>query len=190
MRSLVLLAFLVMALASCGKNDPEVAGPLLPIETVPITPTNDPALMKAADIVQPLLEKEFASTYAGLEVRNELPTLVVYRKPDLMLDNEVRKAVDVRIEFRDARYTRIEMTEHVQRVMDDTKYWKGHGARIVSAGPAVDGSGVRVGVVEAPGDFARQLEEWYPAMSFDVEKSGEIVPAPYTGPPPVFSATK
>ena len=187
MRRLVLLALSVVALASCGMNGPLVTEPLTSFDS---TPMNNPALSKAADAVQPLLERQFASTYAGLEVRNDVPMLVVYRKPDPRLDDEVRKAApDVRIDFRDARYTRVEMTEHVQRVMNDTEYWKGRGVRITFAGPDVDGSGVRVGTVEAPGDLARWLEEYYPAMSFTVEKSGEIVPAPDTGPPPVFSGT-
>src|SRR5687767_9157178 len=111
MRRLVLLALFVMALASCGRNSPVVTEPML------TTPMNDPALSKAAGAVQPLLERRFASTYAGLEVRNDVPMLVVYRKPDPRLDDEVRKAApDARIDFRDARYTRVEMAEHVQRV--------------------------------------------------------------------------
>jgi hypothetical protein len=175
-RRVVLPALLLVALASCGNNRPE---------------SGSPALSRAADVVQSLLESRFKSTYAGLEIRNEVPMMVIYRKPDPELDADVRKAApDVRIEFRHARYTRAEMAEHVQRVMDDTEYWQVRGVEIVSAGPDVDGSGVKVGSTNAPGDFARQLEERYPAMSFTVEQSGKIVPAPYTGPPPVFDGTK
>jgi hypothetical protein len=178
MRGVVLPTLLLVALAACGNNSPEVGGPL------PTTPMNDPALSRAAGAVQPLLDSRFKSTYAGLEVRNEVPMLVIYRKPDPELDTAVRMAApDVRIEFRDARYTRAEMAEHVQRVMDDTVYWQNRGVEIVFAGPDVDGSGVKVGSTNAPGDFARQLEERYPAMSFNVEQSGKIVPAPYLGPP-------
>jgi hypothetical protein len=181
MRGVVLSALLLVALASCGNNRLEGGSPML------TTPMNDPALSRAAEVVQPLLESRFESTYAGLEIRNEVPMVVVHRKPDPELDAAVRKAApDVRIEFRDARYTRAEMAEHVQRVMDDTEYWQGRGVKIVFAGPDVDGSGVKVGSTNAPGDFARQLEERYPAMSFNVEQSGEIMPAPYTGPQPVF----
>ncbi len=199
MRRLVLLALLPLLVVSCGNNgrDHQVPGPLMPVETMPTTtvngpavttPMNDPALTKAADVVQPLLEKKFASTYAGLEMRHDVPMMVVYRKPDPVLDAEVRKAApDVRIEFRDARYTLVEMAEYVRRVMDDYEYWKGRGIRIAQAGPAVDGSGVQVGVVAPPpGDIARQLEAYYPAMSFTLELTGEVVPAPYTRPVPVF----
>lgn len=195
MRRVVLLMLLLVALASCGNNRHVAEAPLMPIDTmhatpVPATPMNDPALSRAAGAVQPMLELRFKSTYAGLEIRNDVPMMVIYRKPDPELDAEVRRAApDVRIEFRDARYTRTEMAEHVQRVMDDTEYWKGRGVEIVSAGPDVDGSGVRVGSTNALGDFAQQLEERYPAMSFNVEKSGRIVQAPYTGVPPVFDGT-
>lgn len=185
MRRLVLLV-LLLATASCGMNQSSGG----PATIAPgVTPySNDPALTKAADVVQPLLER-FESTYAGLEVRNDVPMLVVYRKPDPRLDDEVRAAApDVRIEFRDARYSRVAMAEHVRRVMDDGEHWKSRGARIVSAGPEVDGSGVRIGVTEAPADLRQRLEEYYPAMSFEVEESGKIVPAPATEAPPVFSS--
>lgn len=189
MRRLVLLA--VLLVVACGNNisrDPQVQDPLMPVEPLLTTPMNDPALTRAADVVQPLLEKEFASTYAGLEMRSDVPMMVVYRKPDPALDAEVREvAPDVRIEFRDARYTRVEMDEYVRRVMDDGEYWKGRGIKIAQAGPAVDGSGVEVGVVAAPpGNFARQLDAYYPAMSFKLEVTGEVVPAPYLGTLPVY----
>lgn len=181
MRRVVLLVLLLAAVASCGMNQSGRG----PASTAPAY--NDPALTKAADVVQPLLESRFASSYAGLEVRDDVPMLVVYRRPDPALDAEVRAAApDVRVEFRDARYPRVAMAEHVRRVMDDGDHWKGRGAEIVSAGPAVDGSGVRVGVTKAPDDLVQQLEEYYPAMSFLVEESGKIVPAPYTGPPVVL----
>lgn len=184
MRRAVLLMLLLVSLAACGNNRHVAEVPPMTVET---TPTNDPALSRAAGAVQPLLEMRFKSTYAGLEIRNEVPMMVIYRKPDPELDAEVRRAApDVRIEFRDARYPLTEMAEHVQRVMDDTAYWKGRGVEIVFAGPDVDGSGVTVGVTNPPGDFARQLAEHYPAMSFNVEQSGKIMPAPHTGPPPVF----
>ena len=192
MRGVVLLVLLLVALASCGRNQPE-SGRTLPVVTTVTpppntTPMNDLALMAAADVVQPLLERKFANTYAGLEVRNDVPMMVVHRKPDPKLDAEVREAAPgVRIEFRDARYTRTEMGEYVKRVMNDTEYWKGRGISIVSAGPEVDGSGVQVGVVAPPpGNFARYLDAYYPAMSFRLHSTGEIVPAPYTGSIPVF----
>ncbi|MGW4210563.1 hypothetical protein ACWEIJ_21410 [Lentzea sp. NPDC004789] len=191
MRGVVLLVLLLLAVASCGRNQPESSHTLPYLTTVTpppnTTPMNEP-LAAAAHVVQPLLERKFANTYAGLEMRNDVPMLVVHRKPDPKLDAEVREvAPGVRIEFRDARYTRAEMSEHVRRVMDDTEYWKGRGISIVSAGPEVDGSGVLVGVVAPPpGNFARYLDEHYPAMSFKLTSSGEIKVAPYTGPVPVF----
>ncbi|GAA3623590.1 hypothetical protein GCM10022267_07140 [Lentzea roselyniae] len=188
MRRVVLLVLLLVAVASCGMNQSGGGPATIAPGTTP--DLDVPALTKAADVVQPLLESGFASTYAGLEVRSGVPMLVVYRKPDPRLDAEVREAApDVRIEFRDARYARVAMAEHVRRVMDDTEHWKGRGAQIVSAGPEVDGSGVRIGVTEASADLRQWLEEYYPAMSFKVETSGKIVPAPATEPPVVFPTT-
>lgn len=190
MGRLAALVLLLVAVAACGNNrsEPGLRAPLMTtLVPAPLTTAmNDPALTKAADVVQPILEKRFAGAYAGLEIRNDM--IVVYRKPDPTLDAEVRKAApDARFEFRDARYTRAEMAEYVKRVMDDRPHWNGRGITIVQAGPAVDGSGVEVGVVAPPpGDFARQLGAYYPAMSFMLRTSGEIVPAPYTGPVPVY----
>ncbi|MET8765245.1 hypothetical protein [Lentzea sp. NPDC004782] len=193
MRRVVLVLLLLVAVASCGRNQSEGNTLLCLTSTAQpkTTPMNDPALAAAAHVVQPLLESKFASTYAGLEMRNDVPMMVVYRKPDPSLDAEVRQvAPGVRIEFRDARYTRAEMGEYVKRVMDDTQYWKGRGISITSAGPEVDGSGVQVGVVAPPpGNFARYLDEHYPAMSFKLQSTGEIVPLPYTGSVPVIPTT-
>lgn len=186
-KAVVLALLLMMPVVSCAQPEIGQLGGPATHSLGPTAQLNDPALSAAADVVQPLLESAFASTYAGLEMRHEVPMMVVYRKPDPRLDAEVREAApNVRVEFRDARYTQTEMAAHVTRVMDDIGFWKGRGAALVSAGPKVDGSGVKVGVTTAPDDIVGQLEAYYPAMSFSVEKSGEIVPAPYTGPVPVF----
>ncbi|MET9631198.1 hypothetical protein ABZX92_27415 [Lentzea sp. NPDC006480] len=185
------LVLILVAVAACGNNEEGTVLTTTPVAAPLTTPMNDPVLTKAADVVQPLLEKEFADSYAGLEIRHDVPMVVVYRKPDPRLDEEVRRvAPDARIEFRDASYTRAEMAEHVERVMDDREYWQGRGITIVQAGPAVDGSGVEVGVqAPPPGDFARQLDAYYPAMSFKLTTTGKIVDAPYTGPVPVYPST-
>lgn len=187
MHRIVVPALLLVAVASCGRNqsgdnaDPPSAAPLT-------TQFNDQGLSSAANIVVPRLESAFAGSYAGLRVHEDVPMLVVYRKPDPRLDAEIRAAVpNVRIEFRDARYTQVEMKEYVKRVMDDdAEHWKSRGVQVVMAGPQVDGSGVSVGTAGEPGDLASQLQERYPAMSFQVTKNGQIVPAPHTGPVPVL----
>ncbi|MFI6096321.1 hypothetical protein ACIA8G_12240 [Lentzea sp. NPDC051213] len=175
-RKAVVVALLAMLVASCGRNATEQGSP----------PPVDPALTAAAAAIQPLLES-FTGTFAGLELRHEVPSLVVYRKPDPRLDAEVGKAASgVRVEFRDAKYSLAEMKAAGGRVMDDREYWKGRGLTISAVGPKVDGSGVEVTSVNEAGDFAGALHERYPDMAFVVRKGGEVVPPMDTGSPPVY----
>lgn len=114
--------------------------------------------------------------------------LPIYRKPDPGLDAEVAKAAPgVRVEFRVAKYTLVEMKATGGRVVDDRDYWKGRGTTVSAVGPSVDGSGVEVTTVNEAGDFVGALHERYPEMSFSVRQGGEIVPPVYTGPPPIWS---
>lgn len=176
-----LLIAAVLAVVSCGQNRTESGNP--PATSV------DPALTAAAAAVQPLVQSSFAGTFAGLELRHDVPMLVIYRKPDPRLDEEVTKAAPgVRVEFRDAKYTLAEMTAAGSRVMDDRGYWKERGTTVSAVGPAVDGSGVEVTTATEASGFADALRERYPDMSFSVRKGGEVVPPVHTGPPPIFSS--
>lgn len=176
-----LLAAVVLVVASCGRN---AIGPGDPPTTGAV---EDPALTSAAAVVQPLLQSSFPDTFAGLELRHDVPGMVIYRKPDPRLDAEVaRVAPGARVEFRDARYALVEMRAAGERVMDDREHWRSRGVTVSAVGPAVDGSGVEVTTVGEAGDFAGALRERYPDMSFSVREGGEIVPPVYTGPPPVL----
>lgn len=176
-----LLAAAVLAVVSCGRNTNEPGSPLT------TGPTEDSALTSAATEVQPLLQSSFADTFAGLELRHDVPVMVIYRKPDPRLDAEVtRAAPGVRVEFRDAKYTLVEMQAAGGRVLDDHEYWKGRGMTVSGVGPAVDGSGVEVTTVNEAGDFVGALHERYPDMSFSVREGGAVVPPVYTGPPPIL----
>ncbi|MFI9811957.1 hypothetical protein [Saccharothrix variisporea] len=180
--AVALLVAAVFTVASCGRN---TTGPGSPPTT---GATVDPALDAAAAAVQPLLHSSFAGTFAGLELRHDVPMMVVYRKPDPRLDAEVAKAAPgVRTEFRDARYTLVEMKAAGERVMDDREYWKGRGMTVSAVGPAVDGTGVEVTTVNEADEFVGALHERYPDMSFRVRKGGEVVPPVHTGTPPVYS---
>lgn len=179
----VLIA-VVVALASCGANASTPGEPP--------TEVTDPAVSAAARAVQPMLEQSFADTFAGLEIRHDVPMLIVYRKPDPPLDAEVsRAAPGVRVEFREAQYSLAEMTAAGDRLMDDRDYWKSRGTTVVSVGPAVDGSGVRVTTSHAAEGFVDALENHYPAMSFSVRQGDDVVfptysrsMPPWTGPVP------
>jgi hypothetical protein len=179
--TVVSLLLATMLVASCGRNTTAPGAP-------PTTGTTDPAVTAAAATVQPVLRTAFPDTFSGLELRHEVPVLVVYRKPDPRLDAEVsRLAPGVRVEFRDAKYTMTGMEAAGTRVMDDREYWKGRGLTVVAVAPAVDGSGVQVITSNEAGDFASALRERYPAMSFSVRQGGDAVFPMDTVLPPVWS---
>ncbi|MFI6102265.1 hypothetical protein ACIA8G_42510 [Lentzea sp. NPDC051213] len=163
MHKAVVLALLLVALASCGR----------PSAATPGSTPGDPGLTSAARVVEPRLETEFAVSYAGLELRHEVPMMVVHRKPDPALDAAIAEATpNVRVVFRDARYTRVEMRAAAQQVMNEAGHWLGLGVTVVSAAARVDGSGV---AVQTSGDavgVASRLQQRYPAMTFHVEKAG------------------
>jgi hypothetical protein len=182
----VLIA-VVVALASCGANASTPGDP--PNEVI------DPAVSAAARAVQPMLEQSFPDTFAGLEIRHDVPMLIIYRKPDPPLDAKVsRAAPDVRVEFRDAQYSLTEMTAAGDLLMDDRDYRKSRGTTVISVGPAVDGSGVRVTTSNATEGFVDALRNHYPAMSFDVGQGDDVVfptysrsMPPWTGPLPTHT---
>lgn len=166
---------------ACGRNTTATPG------APPTTAATDPAVTAAAEAVHPVLRDSFADTFAGLELRHEVPMLVVHRRPDPRLDAEVsRLAPGVRVEFHDAQHTLSEMSAAGARVMDDRGHWASRGATLVSVAPAVDGSGVQVVTSTEPGDLAGELRERYPAMSFDVRRGGEVVFPVHTGPVPIL----
>ena len=182
MRNAVLLVALLLAVVSCGQNrSGDVV--MAPMTSVPHSAAT------AAAVVQPLLESEFADAFAGLEVRDD--RLLVYRKPDRALDDEVRaRAPGVRIDLHDARYSRAEMLAAAARVMDDREHWRDRGADLNVAGPKTDGSGVEVGTAgEPPAQLAAWLQENYPAMSFTVRREGAVVFPVHTGPVPVYPSS-
>lgn len=193
MRRVVLPALLLVAVASCARPEAaEVGGPAL--TTVPATTTttyteppdttsyppgyNNEELQAATNVLKPLLEGEFATTYSLLSVRNNVPMLVIYRKPSARFEAAVRKAVpNVRIDFRDARYSHAELNDHQSRLMNDREYWKTRGITVNSVGHGQDGSALSVGTeTTPPEDVARQLEAYYPGMSFKVKRVGPIRP--------------
>lgn len=196
MRRLVLPALLLVTVASCARH--ETGAPLTtapppttttytePPDTTSYPPGyNNEELQAAADALKPVVEGEFASTFSRMAVRNNVPMLVIHRKPDARFEAEVRRiAPNVRIDFRDARYSYAELSDYQNRLfVQDFEYWKGRGIRLSSVGRHNDGSGLRVGVTNLPENFVNQLEERYPAMSFTVADE-EIVPAGWRDPLP------
>jgi hypothetical protein len=132
---------------------------------------NDPALLGAADTIGPMLEKTFPDSYAGLSLDHQRHVMTVYRRPDPALDAEVRaKAGQVRVDFRNAKFSLAAMRQLVDRIMADKAYWGTRQVSIQTAGPMPDGSGVRVGTLRGePGESAL-LSERYGAGTVSVEK--------------------
>jgi hypothetical protein len=197
MRRLVLPALLLVTVASCGRLEgTEPGAPLTTAQPTTTTTTtyidppdttsyppgyNNEDLQRAANALKPVVEGEFATIYSRMAVRNNVPMLIIYRKPDARFEAEVRKvAPNVRIDFRDARYSYAELREYQKKVIEDDRgYWQGRGVQLASVGLNSDGSGLRVGVTNPPENFAKQLEERYPAMSFTVthEEFMDTLPA-------------
>ena len=143
----VAVVLLGVVLAGCG--DEATGGTPLPGvpygSPAPSGQQNDPAVSAAADRLDPLLHQDFAASYAGMVLKHEAHTVVVYRKPDAALDTRARSEVtDVTVELRDARMSLREMQDLRDRVMADSAYWSQQGITISSAGPKPDGSGIEV----------------------------------------------
>lgn len=187
---LVLPALVLVAVASCARPEAaEVGGPVM--TTAPATTTyteppdttsyppgyNNEELQAATNVLKPLLEGEFATTYASVVVRNNVPMLVIFRKPNPQFEAAVRKATpNVRIDFRDARYSYAELSDHQDWVIKDREYWSGRGIVVNSVGHGTDGSALEVGTeTNPPEDFVRQLEARYPGMSFKAGSVGKFI---------------
>ncbi|WP_367138258.1 hypothetical protein [Saccharothrix sp. HUAS TT1] len=187
----VLAALLGLVVASCGARTATGPGDPAATTTATSTPVGAPALDTAAALVQPVLEERFADSFAGLEVRHDEPALVVHRRPDPRLDAEVtRLAPHVQVIFRDAEHTLVEMVAAVRRIEADEAHWRDLGVRIVTMGPAVDGSGVEVRTTSDPAGVRERLEARYPGMSFTVDAGPAVVPPTHSGSlPPVDRRT-
>jgi hypothetical protein len=83
------------------------------------------------------------SEYAGVEIVAD--GLIVYRRPGGGLDRAVRAAlVGVTVSFRDAPYSRRELTALAGRILADTDYWTARGVPLWTVGARHDGTGVEV----------------------------------------------
>ncbi len=184
-RGAILLALATAAgwvVSACGSGGPDAADGT----AVPGSPTvNDPALKAAAQVVEPELRKSFAGSFAGLVLDHGNHVMTVYRRPDAALDARVRALVpQVKVVFRDARYSLAQMQQVVDQLLADESYWRSQGIMINGAGPEPDGSGV---VVFTPKGWAREqqeLSQHYPAIAITVRKR-TIVPPTGSPLPPI-----
>lgn len=128
---------IVLALGGCGYG-----------------PGNTGRLDAAVNAVDPKLRSFYSHSYAGLDVEND--KLLVYRKPDAVLDTFVREQVDdVDVEFRDAPYALDKLQPLADRVSKDRHHWIAREFPVTLAVPRTDGTGVNVFVATDDLDAAR-----------------------------------
>jgi hypothetical protein len=170
-----LLGVSIAVLVGCGSAS---GGPAAPAPTTALTtPVNDPTLLDAADTVVPMLEKSFPDTYAGLALDHQQHVMTIYRRPDPALDAAVRARIpQVRVAFRDARFSLPQLRQLRDHIVADTAYWSGRGVSIQTVGAMVDGSGVGVGTLRGAPEEAALLSQRYGTETVTVEKIS-VVPA-------------
>lgn len=110
---------------------------------MPVTPARLQAVMAE---VEKAGRRDFADSYAGLEVDQEHVRAFVYRVPSATFDDYIRHtAEDVCILVRDAANTAVDLSYWHDRVLADLAYWTHRGIRIVSIGARHDGAAVEIG---------------------------------------------
>jgi hypothetical protein len=111
--------------------------------TVPTTP---PGLEAVMNRIEKAGRAQFADSYAGLEVDQELVQAIVYRVPSAAFDDFIRKtAEDSCILVRDAAHSAVSLAVWHDRVVADLPFWSHEGVPIVSIGARHDGTGVEIG---------------------------------------------
>lgn len=173
----------VLAVAGCGSTqaagprpDPTGAGP------------TDPQLAAAADTIQTRTARG-SRTFAGLVLDPGNRTITVYRLPDPALDARIRAATPgVRIVFRDAAYSLVQMTALIRQITVDQGYWRTRGVQINGAAPQADGSAVSVLVADNPDAARKQLTGHYRFMRMIVQQQTAVHPTMH-GPFPTITVT-
>ena len=172
-RFVLLLA--VLMIGGCGGEDP---GPAEDVGVVggwftagcglarlpeyamgmPVTPAKLDAVMAE---IEKAGRRDFADSYAGLEVDQQHVRALVYRVPSATFDDFIRRAAeDVCILVRDAANTAVDLSYWHDRVLADLAYWTHQGIRIVSVGARHDGSAVEIGTQD-PDRAGRELPARY-----------------------------
>ncbi|MCU7730890.1 hypothetical protein ODJ79_44860 [Actinoplanes sp. KI2] len=160
---------------------------------VPVTPAELDAVIGR---IEDAGKREFAASFAGIEVDPERVRAIVYRVPSATFDDFVRTvAGDLCVVVRNADHSTEDLAGWHDRVLADLPYWTHHGVRIVSIGARHDGKGVEVGVRDVE-EARRELSARYgvraplifmpadPVRPLPVPTGG-VVPPPVVPPPVV-----
>jgi hypothetical protein len=175
----VLVVLLMLVLVGCGNEVPYGS---------PVPSGGDPDVSAAADRLNPMLELDFASSFAGLVVDHDKRIVYVYRKPDRKLDDRVRSAVTgVKVVLRDAKMSLRDAGDLRDRVMADANFWAQRGLRINGAGPKPDGSGVEVMTENGSSSDRKKLVKHYGTDAITVTKGSAVMVPLMTVRPTVVS---
>jgi hypothetical protein len=123
----------------------------LPHQAAGGVPGTPPRLEAAMARIDRGGRREFAASFAGIEVDERRGRAIVYRVPSAAFDDFIREAAeDACVVVRDAAHSGEALTEWHDRVLADLGFWTHQGVQIVSIGARHDGSGVEVGVRDVP----------------------------------------
>ena len=126
--------------------------------------------------------REYAASFAGLEVDQSEVRAIVYRVPSAAFDEFIRRAAeDVCVVVRDAVNSAADLAYWHDRVLADLPYWTDKGVRIVTIGARHDGTGVEIGtrdVVRARAELPAHYGERAPLIFLDEGPVRPLAPTP------------
>ncbi|MEU4237762.1 hypothetical protein [Actinoplanes sp. NPDC026619] len=109
-------------------------------------PTTPPKLAAVMGRIEQTGRSEFADSFAGLEVDQEMVQAIVYRVPSAAFDDFIRKeAEDTCVLVRDAAHSATALAVWHDRVLADLPYWNHEDVPIMTIGARHDGTGVEIG---------------------------------------------
>lgn len=173
---LAAIPLLFLLAAGCGTT-PTPGSAASPSPRPRPTLSNDPEVLRAAQVLHPILEDErFADSFAGIVNEHQAHRLVIYRLPDPGLDAAVREAnPGATVVLRPAKYSLREMKRIRDRVMNDAAYWQKRGIEIRSGAPSPTGAGAVIGTAEGTSAERAMLVEHYGTGAIIVKKAGKFV---------------
>lgn len=154
-------------------------------QTMLVTP---PELAAAMARIEEGGRREYADSYAGLEVDQRRVHAVVYRVPSAAFDDFIRNSAEnTCILVRDAAHPLAALTVWQERVEADLDAWAAQGVAITTVGARHDGAGVEVGTPDVTGTRAALLSRYGREAPLIFVEQGPVTPLPApsrpSGPP-------
>jgi hypothetical protein len=150
--------------------------------TTPVTP---PELEAAMARIEEAGHTDHADSYAGLEVDQDQVRAIVYRVPSAAFDDFIRRtAENTCITVRDAAHPATELAAWQDRLVADLQTWTAEGVQIHAVGARHDGTGVEVGVQNAPQAKDQLLSRYGQSAPLIVVEQAPIRPMALPSPAP------